>query len=95
MNQKQALLPRYQRNLARMPVGPRWFFLPTFRPRQNFTRLLYRMLFGEVSDFDDELEYQAIVDDLTHLEAPDDEVDGHKKISIATRMRSSYRCFNI
>lgn len=91
----RAFIPRYQRNLARMPVGPRWFFLPTFRPRQNFTRLLYRMLFGEVSDFDDELEYQAIVDDVTHLEAPDDEVDGHKKISIATRMRSSYRCFNI
>jgi hypothetical protein len=91
----RAFIPRYQRNLAGMPLGPRWFFLPTYRPRQNFTRLLYRMLFGEVSDFDDELEYQAIVDDVTHLEAPDDEVDGLKKISIATRMRSSYRCFNI
>jgi hypothetical protein len=86
---RRAFAPRYQRNLS---LGPKW---DTARPRQSLVRLLYRMLFGEVSDFDDELEYQAIIDDITNLEAPDDEVDGLKKISIATRMRSSYRCFNI
>lgn len=87
-----AFTPRYQRNLP----STMWFRRSGLRRgrRQSLFRLLYRFVFGDVADFDDELEYQSIVCDINNLEAPDSEVDGLKKISIATRMRNSYRCFN-
>ena len=87
-----AFTPRYQRNLP----STVWFRRSGLRrrKRQSLFRLLYRFVFGDVADFDDELEYQAIVRDINNLEAPDSEVDGIKKIAIASRMRNSYRCFN-
>ena len=72
-----AFTPRYQRNLP----STVWFRRSSMRRgrRQNLFRLLYRFVFGDVADFDDELEYQAIVRDINNLEAPDSEVDGQKK----------------